>query len=242
MLGISQISFSKLKSPTAEKIAEREAAAGVMGRPRQRPLVEPDSTQVTPRGSRQLCTLESAQTPGGSRCSPIVYMQELQPAEECRSARKRRLDRNRQAQLYAAHRLARGRKTVKQSALDFERRIVNSVSLEQPEQTFDVSALDQRILTAQHARRRDQREAARILRQGDCELDEQVRAAVHLMMGRELNCKWTPTGKLRAACDVCMRSYAVTSDGKIRRHNGCTASNGSMDAASNECSNECCLK
>ena len=191
------------------------------GRPRQRPLMQPGSMELTPGGSRRLCKLEGAPTPGGSQCSPIVYKQELTPAEECGSARKRRLDRNRQAEVYAARKLGRSAKGAKPTALDFERRIVDSVDLAQPELSFDLAALEDRILMAEYSWRHDQKEAAGVLR-GAFEPEEKVRAAVHLMMGRETGCQWTPTGKLRAVCAVCKRSYATKLDGTVRKHHGCS--------------------
>ena len=190
------------------------------GRARQRPLVEPGETQLTPGGSRRLCMLESAPTPGSSRRSPIVYKQELTPAGECGSPRKRRLDRNRQAEVYAARRLVRGTKPAKPTSLDFERRIVDSVDLAQPELSFGVEALEARILTAQHSRRQDLREAAAVLR-GPFEREVKVHAAVHVMMGRHAECKWTLTGKLRAVCSVCKQSYATKLDGTVRKHQCC---------------------
>ena len=89
--------------------------------------MEPGGTQLTAGGSRRLCTLERASTPGGSQRSPIVYKQELTPAEESGSARKRRLDRNRQAEVHAARKLERGPKRTKPTALNFEQLVVESV-------------------------------------------------------------------------------------------------------------------
>ena len=79
---------------------------------------------------------------------------------------------------------------------------------------------DDRILMAQHSWRHDQKEAAGVLG-GAFEPEEKVRAAVHLMMGREAGCQWTPTGKLRAVCAVCKRSYATKLDGTVRKHTCC---------------------
>ena len=150
-----------------------------------------------------------------------MYKLEVTPAQESASARKRRLDRNRQAAERAAGKLARGAKAAKPTALDFEQRIVAGVDMEQPELSFDMEALEDRVLMAQCSRRQDQREAAAVLR-GDgeraCEREEKVRAAVHLMMGREADRKWTPTGKLRRVCDGCGRVYAVTAHGHVRQH------------------------
>ena len=190
------------------------------GRPRQRTLLALSGAELTPGASRRLCTLERAPTPGGSQRSPIVYKQEVTPAQERGSARKRRLDRNRQAEIYAASKLARGAKIAKPTKLEFERRIAESVDLAQPEQSFDMEALDNRIRMAEHSWRQDQREAAAVM-QGVAEPEEKVRAAVHLMMGREAGCQWTPTGKLRAICVTCKRAYAVTLDGRVRKH-GCS--------------------
>ena len=178
-----------------------------------------------PEGARRLCTLERTPTPGGSLRSPIMFKLEVTPAQESGSARKRRLDRNRQAEERAAGKLLRGAKAAKPTALDFEQRIIfSSVDMEQPELSFDMEALEDRVLMAQYSRRQDQRDAAAVLR-GDgeraCEREEKVRAAVHLMVGREADRKWTPTGKLRRVCDQCKRSYAVTSLGTVRKHSGC---------------------
>ena len=188
------------------------------GRPRKRPLLAPSSVELTPGGSHRLCRLEHAPTPGGSQRSPVPYKLDVTPALERGSARKRRLDRNRQAELHAACKLSRGAKRAKPTALDFERLVVESVDMEQPELSFDMAALEDRILVAQHSTRQDQKDAAAVLRSA-CERDEKVSAAVHLMMGRELGCKWTCTGKERAVCGVCKRSYATNLDGTVRKHN-----------------------
>ena len=74
---------------------------------------------------------------------------------------------------------------------------------------------------AQHSWRHDQKEAAGVLR-GAFEPEEKVCAAVHLMMGREAGCQWTPTGKLRAVCAVCKQSYATKLDGTVRKYD-CSA-------------------
>ena len=76
------------------------------------------------------------------------------------------------------------------------------MDLAQPELSFDMAALDGRILMAQHSWRHDQKEAAGVLR-GAFEPEEKVRAAVHLMMGREAGCQWTPTGTEKAASHLC---------------------------------------
>jgi len=56
-----------------------------------------------------------------------------------------------QAEVYAARKLGRSAKGAKPTALDFERRIVDSVDLAQPELSFDMAALDDRILMAQYS-------------------------------------------------------------------------------------------
>ena len=190
------------------------------GRPRQRPLVQLGGVHAMPGGSRRLCTLERAPTPGGSQRSPIVFKQEKTPAQERGSARKRRLDRNRQAELYAVSKLARGAKVAKPTKLEFEQRVVDSVDMAHPDSSFDMEALDDRIRMAQRSWRHDQREAAAVM-QGAADPEEKVRAAVHLMMGRGAHRQWTQTGKLRAVCDTCKRAYAVTLDGRVRKH-GCS--------------------
>jgi len=59
--------------------------------------------------------------------------------------------------------------------LDFERRIVDSVDLAQPELSFDLAALEDKILMAEYSWRHDQKEAAGVLR-GAFEPEEKVRA------------------------------------------------------------------
>ena len=191
------------------------------GRPRQRPLVQPGSTQLTSDGSRRLWALERVPTPGGSQRSPVVYKQEVTPVAERSSARKRRLDRNRQAEVYAVSRLVRGAKAAKPTMLDFEQRVVDSIDMDDPECSFDMERLQDRIRMAQHSWRHDQRDAAAVLH-GSCEPEEKVRAAVHLMIGRGTDRQWTPTGKQRAVCGICKRAYAVTLDGRVRTHKGCS--------------------
>ena len=165
--------------------------------------------------------MEQVPTLGGSRRSPIKFKQEVTPVHERGSARKRRLDRNRQAEIYAAAKLVGGANTAaKPKALDFERRVADSVDMAQPELSFDLEALDDRMRMAQHSWLPDQREAAAVMH-GTCEPEEKVRAAVHLMMGRQAGCQWTPTGKLRAVCAVCKRSYATKLDGTVWKH-GCS--------------------
>ena len=186
--------------------------------------MRPSRVELTPSGVRRLCTLERTPTPGGSLRSPIVYKLQVTPAHESRSARKRRLDRNRQAEVHAAGKLLRGTKAAKLTAIDFERRIVAGIGMEQPERSFDLEALEDRILMAQYSRRQDQREAAAVLRDDGeraCEREEKVRAAVHLMVGREADRKWTPTGKLRRVCDGCGLPYAVAANGRVRQQHRC---------------------
>ena len=120
------------------------------GRPKQRPQMRPSRAELTPSGARRLCTLERAPTPSGSQRSPIVYKLHVTPAHEIGSARKRRLDRNRQAEVHAARKLLRGAKAAKLSAVDFERRIVGSVDIDQPELSFDMEALEDRMRAAEY--------------------------------------------------------------------------------------------
>ena len=194
------------------------------GRPKQRPQMRPSRAELTPSGARRLCTLERAPTPSGSQRSPIVYKLHVTPAHEIGSARKRRLDRNRQAEVHAACKLLRGAKAAKPTALGYEQRIVGGVDMEHPELSFDLEALEDRMLRAQYSRRQDQREAAAVLRDDGeraCEREEKVRAAVHLMVGREADRKWTPTGKLRRVCDGCGFPYAVAANGRVRQQHRC---------------------
>ena len=179
------------------------------------------SEVLTPERSSLLCTIERVPTPGGSQRSPIIFRKELSPAAgESRSARKRRQDRNLQAEKYAAVRVLRSKKTLQ---LTFEQRLFDSVDKEQPEISFDLDMLDDRILAAQYSWRQDQRDAAAVLKGCvDAERDEKIRAAVHLMVGRQKDQQWTPTGKLRVTCDVCRRAYAATLDGTVRKHKGCS--------------------
>ena len=179
----------------------------------------PSSAELTPGASRRLCTLERAPTPGGSQRSPVVFKLELTPAHECGSARKRRLDRNRQAELHAAAKVGRGNSaSAKPTKLDFERRIADSIDRAQPDLGFDMAALEDNILMAQRSRRPDQREAALALSDSDADIERRVGAAVHLMVGRDKWHMWTPTGKVRAVCDRCNRAYASTLDGSVRKH------------------------
>ena len=83
------------------------------GRPR---LPVPSVTKLTPRGTRRQCSLHATPTPGGTTRS-LSYMQEVTPAAERPSARKRRLDRNRQSAKYAAVKAARGNFRLAQRAL-----------------------------------------------------------------------------------------------------------------------------
>ena len=71
----------------------------------------------------------------GTAGSPVEFMQQCKPADEARSARNKRLDRNRQAARFAATKAARGKK-VKPTALDFERSIVAAVGIA----AFDIAA------------------------------------------------------------------------------------------------------
>ena len=209
------------KSPERRRKITATGGWAMLAVRRGRPRRPARSGELTPKGARRLCTLERTPTPGGSLRSPIMYKLELTPAQESGSARKRRLDRNRQAEERAAGKLLRRAKAAKPTALEFEQIIVAGVDMEQPELSFDMEALEDRILMAQYSRRQDQREAAAVLR-GDgeraCEREEKVRAAVHLMVGREADRKWTPTGKLRRVCDGCGFPYAVTANGRVRQH------------------------
>ena len=189
------------------------------GRPRQRPLLALSGAELTPGASRRLCTLERAPTPGGSQRSPVTFKLDVTPAHESGSARKRRLDRNRQAELHAAAKAARGEPAAaKPTRLDFERRIADSIDRAQPELGFDMAALGDNILMAQRSRRPDQHEAALAFSDADADVERRVGAAVHLMVGRDKWHMWTPTGKLRAVCDRCNRAYATTLDGSVRKH------------------------
>ena len=105
------------------------------GRPR---LPVPPSAQITPRGTHRVCTLEGTTTPGGSQRS-LSFKQECTPADERKSQRKRRLDRNRQAAHYAAASAERSLKRAQPTALDFELCIIDTVDTEQPEHSFDMA-------------------------------------------------------------------------------------------------------
>ena len=189
------------------------------GRPRKRPLLAPSSVELTPGGSHRLCRLEHAPTPGGSQRSPVAYKLDVTPALERGSARKRRLDRNRQAELHAAAKVARGVATsAKPTRLDFEQRIADSIDRAQPERDFDMAALEDNILMAQHSRRPDEREAAAALRSADTDFEQRISAAVHLMVGRNECHAWTPTAKKRVVCEQCNRAYALTIGGSVRKH------------------------
>ena len=177
----------------------------------------PPSAQLTPRGTRKRCTIERVSTPGGTARSPVEFLQQCTPADEARSARKQRLDRNRQAARYAATRAARGEK-IKTTALDFERRILASVDREQPECSFDMEALDDMILMSQRSQLEDQRDAAVMLRDGDGSAEARIAAAVHLMVGRRAYHTWTPAAKERMPCQNCGRRFAVRMDGQVRKH------------------------
>ena len=51
--------------------------------------------------------------------------------------------------VHAARKLLRGAKAAKLSAVDFERRIVGSVDIDQPELSFDMEALKDRMRAAE---------------------------------------------------------------------------------------------
>ena len=180
----------------------------------------PSSAVLTPGASRRLCTLERAPTPGGSQRSPVAFKLEVTPAHECGSARKRRLNRNRQEELRAAAKVVRGDSaSAKPTRLDFEQRIVDSIDRAQPELGFDMEALEDNILMAHRSKRPDQKEAARALSDSsDADIERRISAAVHLMVGRDRWQTWTPTGKMRAVCDRCSRAYAITFCGSVRKH------------------------
>ena len=169
------------------------------GRPRKRPLVQLSDVQLSPAGGHKLCTLQRVPSPSGS-LSPIIFKQELTPAEERRSARKRRHDRNRQSELLAVERAGRAAKPT----LSFEQRLLNSVDRNQPELSFDMDALEGRLKTAEHSRRQDQRAAAGALR-GGADAESMVRAAVLLTVGdrsdQQLNGR-LPVGSVW--CVVCV--------------------------------------
>jgi hypothetical protein len=78
------------------------SASTLMGRLR-RP--EPQGT-LTPNRRHSICAIERT-TPGGTARSPLQYRQERTPQAESHTARKRRLDRNRQAANYGMKRAAR---------------------------------------------------------------------------------------------------------------------------------------
>uniref|UniRef100_A0A7S4HCN1 Uncharacterized protein n=1 Tax=Prymnesium polylepis TaxID=72548 RepID=A0A7S4HCN1_9EUKA len=184
------------------------------GRPRKRPLVQPSDVQLSPAGGHNLCTLQRAPTPSGSQRSPIVYKQELTPAEERRSARKRRRDRNRQSELLAVERTERAAKPT----LSFAQRLLDTVDREQPELSFNMDVLERRLRTAEHGWRQDQRAAAGALRGGAEDAELMVRAAVHLLVGDRADQQWTPAGRERVACGVCQRAFAANRHGVARKH------------------------
>ena len=93
--------------PLPPSVPQRDASAAEQrrgGRPRKRPAVQPTTVALTP--TRAHCTL-AVRTPGGSERAPVEYVQHRTPAaEETRSARKRRLDKNEKAAQYAAKKAA----------------------------------------------------------------------------------------------------------------------------------------
>ena len=180
---------------------------------RGRPRLPAPSGTLTPGGTRRRCTVQRTSTPGGTAGSPVEFMQQCTPADEARSARNKRLDRNRQAARFAATKAARG-KMVKPTALDFERHMLASVDMEQPEQSFDMDLLDDLILEAAYSRQHDRRAAAVMLREGVADVEARIGAAVHLMVGH----KYTATCKERVLCASCGRKFAVRADGLVRRH------------------------
>ena len=137
-----------------------------------------------------LCAVERAPTPGGTARSPVSFFQERTPADEARSARDRRLDRNRQAAHYAAVKATREVKA-KPKALDFASDVVAAVDMEEPERSFDMELLEEEITHSLHSRIEDRRAAASMLRNSEGEIAARVRAAVHLLVG----VKWTPIGE-----------------------------------------------
>ena len=141
---------------------------------------------------------------------------ECTPANESKTARKRRLDRNRQATHYAAVRSST--KRAKPTVLDWERTIVETIDKEHPESSFDMEALDDVILMSHRSRLQDRREAAAMLRDCDGDAEARIAAAVHLMVGPERWNRWTPTAKERMACELCGRRYAVRTNGRVRKH------------------------
>ena len=177
----------------------------------------PPTAQLTQGGTHRECTVQCAPSPGGTRRS-LSFKQECTPADERKSQRKLRLDRNRQAARYAAARAERGAERARPTALDFERRIVDTVDSEQPERSFDMEALDDMILHSQYSRLKDRRDAAATLRGGDGDAEARIAAAVHLMVGRTAYHKWTPAAKERMPCVRCGRRFAVRIDGQVRQH------------------------
>ena len=87
-------------------------------------------------------------------------MHECTPANETKTARKRRLDHNRQVTRHASI-SGGGAQRPKLTALEWERRIVEAIDKEQPEHSFDMEELDGMILMAQRSQLQDRREAAR---------------------------------------------------------------------------------
>jgi hypothetical protein len=190
------------------------SASTLMGRLR-RP--EPQGT-LTPNRRHSICAIERT-TPGGTARSPLQYRQERTPQAESHTARKRRLDRNRQAANYGMKRAARddGSTKAKPTRLDYEKMIVETINPQQPDDGIKES-LEDRMLLAQRSHRKDIKDAVAVLRERDCEPEEQVAAAVHLMVGTTSEHRWTLCAKERVRCEACGRAFARRADGRIRKH------------------------
>ena len=70
-----------------------------------------------------------------------------------------------QAERYAGVRAQRVKKVLE---LSFEQRLCSSVDREQPELSFDMDALNDRILVAETSRRQDQHDAVAVLKKVHC--------------------------------------------------------------------------
>ena len=133
-----------------------------------------------------------------------------------RSARKRRLDCNRQAAAYASRRAAQPVRPTR-TALDVQRSIAAAVDPEHPERSLDMEALDDMRLLASHGGAA-KREAAATLNDSSATVEARVSAAVQLMVGRDPYQQWTVMGRQRTVCCDCGRKYALRADGFVRRH------------------------
>ena len=185
-----------------------------MGRPRRS---QPQG-DLTPNRGHSICAIART-TPGGTARSPLYYRQERTPQGERHSARKRRLDRNRQAEKYGIKKAAHGDSTTKAkpTRLDYEKMIVDSIDPEHPDDGI-MESLEERMLSAQCSRSKDVRDAVTVLREREGEQEELVAAAVHLMVGGTSDFRWTLCAKQRVRCEECGRAYALRADGCIRQH------------------------